>query len=572
MTQRALRRFRPLRHPLDPRNHGSASPGTPSATGRPVPPPPLRFRGPSPQWQPLDTAQRRNGAGGYAWQVDLWKQLDRFLLLGTEGGTYYAGERGLTATNVRNLRRCVEADGPRLVRRAAEISEAGRAKDNDPAVFALALGAAARDFATRREALAALPRVCRTGTHLLHFAAFVSGLRGWGPALRRAVSRWYLDREVAPLALQLVKYRQRDGWSQRDLLRLAHPIPESEAQRVLLGWAAGRLESLDALPPEAGAVAGFEKLRALAEAGSSPERADEAARLVRSHNLPREAVPTAFVREPAVWEELLPGMPLGALVRNLGNLSKYGVLATYRPDVVSRVCRRLVDRAALRDARVHPFALLAALLTYRSGHSTRGAGEWPVVPRVVSALERAFGLAFESVEPTGKRFVLGVDVSGSMGWGEVCGVPGLTPRLAAACLAMTLVRSEPDVRTMAFAHEFRPLDLGPNTLLADVAEAMDVFDFGGTDCALPMLWALENHVRADVFVVLTDNETWCGSVHPAEALRRYRAATGIPAKLVVVAMTADEFSIADPSDVGMIDVVGMDAHVPLLISEMTRMG
>jgi 60 kDa SS-A/Ro ribonucleoprotein len=517
-------------------------------------------------------AQQQNLAGGYAWKVDLWKQLDRFLLLGTEGGTYYSGERSLTAANVRNLRRCVEADGPRLVRRAAEISEAGRAKDNDPAVFALALGAAAMDLATRREALAALPRVCRTGTHLLHFAAFVSGLRGWGPALRRAIARWYLDREVGPLALQLVKYRQRDGWSQRDLLRLAHPAPESDAQQALLGWAAGQLESLDALPPEAGIVAGFEKLRALAEAGSSPERTDEAARLVRSHNLPREAVPTAFLREPAVWAALLPGMPLGALVRNLGNLSKHGVLATSRRTVVSRVCRRLVDRAALRDARVHPFALLAALLTYRNGFSTRGAGEWPVVPRVVAALERAFGLAFESVEPTGRSFVVGVDVSGSMGWGEVCGVPGLTPRLAAACLAMTLVRTEPDVRTMAFAHEFRPLDLGPKSSLAEIAEVMDVMDLGGTDCALPMLWALENRVRADVFVVLTDNETWSGRVDPAEALRRYRAATGIPAKLVVVAMTADEFSIADPDDVGMIDVVGMDTHVPLLIAEAARMG
>lgn len=129
------------------------------------------------------------------------------------------------------------------------------------------------------------------------------------------------------------------------------------------------------------------------------------------------------------------------------------------------------------------------------------------MPRVVAALERAFGHAFESVELTGRSFVVGVDVSGSMGWGEVWGVPGLTQRLAAACFAMTLVRTEPDVRTMAFAHEFRPLDLGPRSRLAEIAEAMDVMDFGGTDCALPMLWALENRVRADVFVVLTDNET-----------------------------------------------------------------
>lgn len=571
MSQRALRLFQPLKHPLDPRNDGSPAAALASAAGRPVPPPPLRLAGHRPQWQPLDTAQRRNSAGGFAWKVDLWKQLDRFLLLGTDGGTYYAGEAELTASNADNLRRCIARDGLRVVRRAVEISDAGRAKDNSQAIFALAVAAAARDFATRREALESLPKVCRTGTHLLHFASFVTLFRGWGPALRRAVARWYLDRDVASLAHQLVKYRQRDGWSQRDLVRLAHPAPADEARRKVLGWAAGRLASADDLPAEADVLLGFERLRRLAGAGPHEAQVAEAAALVARHGLPREAVPTHLLPEPLVQEALLPQMPLGALVRNLGNLSKSGVLAAHRRDVVARVCERLLDRKALTRARLHPFSLLAALLTYRSGHSNRGRGEWPVVPAVVDALEEAFQLSFRSVEPTGKRFLLGVDVSASMTCGDVCGVPDLSPRLAAACLAMTLIRTEPSVRTMAFAHEFRPLDLDGRTRLADVADAMDAMDFGGTDCALPMLWALERRIPVDVFVVLTDNETWAGRVHPAEALRRYRGEMGIPAKLVVVAMTAGEFTLADPNDVGMLDVVGMDTHVPLLVAEMARM-
>ena len=35
-------------------------------------------------------------------------------------------------------------------------------------------------------------------------------------------------------------------------------------------------------------------------------------------------------------------------------------------------------------------------------------------------------------------------------------------------------------------------------------------------------------------------------------------------------MTATEFSIADPTDPGMLDVVGFDAAVPSLISEFAR--
>jgi 60 kDa SS-A/Ro ribonucleoprotein len=52
-----------------------------------------------------------------------------------------------------------------------------------------------------------------------------------------------------------------------------------------------------------------------------------------------------------------------------------------------------------------------------------------------------------------------------------------------------------------------------------------------------------------------------------QALQLYREKMGINAKLVVVGMTATEFSIADPSDRGMLDVVGMDTSTPQLITE-----
>ena len=95
-------------------------------------------------------------------------------------------------------------------------------------------------------------------------------------------------------------------------------------------------------------------------------------------------------------------------------------------------------------------------------------------------------------------------------------------------------------------------------------------DFGGTDCALPMLDALERKIPVDCFVILTDSETWAGPIHPAEALRKYRQEMGIPAKLVVVAMVANEFTIADPEDAGMLDVVGFDSAAPALIADFAK--
>jgi hypothetical protein len=83
----------------------------------------------------------RNSAGGFAFAVDDWTRLDRFLILGSEGGSYYATEREADAENAAAVLRCIAADGARVVARIVEISDEGRAPKNDPALFALALAA-----------------------------------------------------------------------------------------------------------------------------------------------------------------------------------------------------------------------------------------------------------------------------------------------------------------------------------------------------------------------------------------------------------------------------------------------
>ena len=58
------------------------------------------------------------------------------------------------------------------------------------------------DEATRKAAYAALAKVCRTGTHLMHFAEFAQGFGGWGRGMRKAVAAWFNDnvkaKEVEP--------------------------------------------------------------------------------------------------------------------------------------------------------------------------------------------------------------------------------------------------------------------------------------------------------------------------------------------------------------------------------------
>ncbi|HKV52324.1 MAG TPA: TROVE domain-containing protein [Gemmatimonadaceae bacterium] len=534
----------------------------------------------TPQREPLPgTAQVSNDAGGYVWAVDAWARLDRFLVLGSTGGTYYAGERPLTRDNAAAVAACLTEDGPRVVRRVIEMSLSGRAPGNDPALFVLAMAASADDAATRAAALGALNVVARTGMHLFHWLEYVTAFRGWGRGVRRAVARWYTAKRPADLAYQVLKYRARDGWSHRDALRLGHPKAPSDTHHVLFRYALGmrdegREQEQRADPDVMGRIAAVRSIR-----GMSPE---QAAAVIRIYRLTREMVPTELLRHRAVWAALMDRMPLAALIRNLGVMTAVGLIAP-GSDAARAVAVRLGDRDAVRRARVHPVAVLSALAAYASGRGVKGRRTWTPVGEMVDALDAAFYLAFENVRPCGKRMLVALDVSSSMASG-VLGLPHVSCREAAAAMSLVTAASEPECRFVAFTTGTYPsrwrathgtawdvglteLTLSPRQRLDDVLRATSGLPFGGTDCSVPMLVALSHRWAVDAFVVFTDNETWAGDVHPAHALRRYREQLGIAAKLVVVAMTSTGFSIADPDDAGMLDVVGFDAATPQVVSD-----
>ncbi len=505
-----------------------------------------------------DRKQTPNNAGGFVYRVSDPDRLMRFLILGSEGGTYYVKEPKLTQDAATHVRAMIASDGLGVVRAAVKVSVDGRAPKNDPALFVLAMAASFGDAQTKAAAFAALPKVARTGTHLFHFTEYVDGMRGWGRGLRNALGNWYTGQDAKSLAYQVVKYVQRDGWSHADILRKAHPKATGTVNDILKyvvdGWPG---IGSDPHPDDALAILwAVERLKTASET--------EIVNLIAEYHLPMEVV-TTEKRTAKVYEAILPAAPITWLIRNLGTLSRNGVVADGQYSNLDMVCGKVTDADLLRKGRVHPLAILVALNTYRAGKGVRGSAEWPIVKRVVDALEAAFEKAFKAVEPAGKRFVLGLDVSASMGCPQIAGMTGITPRIGAAAMALITARTEPKSISMAFASTFKPFAIGVRESLASVVARMERMPFGNTDCALPMKWALENRIEADTFVVYTDSETWAGG-HPVAALRKYRDKMGLAAKLVVVGMTATEFTIADPDDAGMLDVVGFDTAAPAVIS------
>jgi 60 kDa SS-A/Ro ribonucleoprotein len=536
----------------------------------------------TPQSEPMRADQVKNEAGGYGWEVDNWSKLRRFLILGSEGGSYYVGERQLTQQNIGALAACLKEDGPRTVGEIAAISHEGRAPKNDQALYALAYAISHGDKETKRAAAEALPDVARITTHLYSFVAYAETMRGWGRTMRWAVSHWF-DRKPEQLAYHAIKYRQRDGWAQRDPLRLAHPSFDDAALRDVVGFMSGNVDHKHLVnytdkdgkthpihrPAKPwSASEDTDKMILGYLAATKAESAKESADLVREYKLPREALKTEHLNSTEVWGALLEtGMPMHALIRNLATMTRNGTLEDSA--LLKLVIDQLGDGEYIRKSRVHPIAVLFALRTYAQGRGYQSRGEgWTPKPKITDALDAAFYTAFGNVEPTNKKMLLAVDVSGSMmGMGHgIQGVP-LSPREAGVAMALITLNVEPDVEVVGFDTAVYAAGISSRQRLDDALNSFPRTG-GGTDCSLPMQYAIQKNKTFEGFVLYTDHQTWAGNrYHPAQALVEYRNKTGLNARCATVAMVAYAQKINDPQDAGMFDVVGFDAATPGLISE-----
>lgn len=501
-----------------------------------------------------------NNAGGYSYTISPMQQLRRFLILGTEGGTYYVSEQKLTADNAKNIAKLFDSDqGVEAVQMLHEVSKNNLAPKVSPILFTLAMAIASPRRDVKRAAVAVFGDIVRTNSHMLEFISYANGLRGWGRVLRDIVRNWYSTMTADKLAYQVAKYRNRSTWTTRDALRMAKPKPyEDNVRSAVYQWAVGK--GTNEYTPEI-LIAADE---ALNEATSS-KRVIE---LISDFGLTREMISNTHLHNPDVWNALLQAMPATAMLRNLGKMSEVGLL-TPMSTTAKTVVNRLRDPGFIHKGRLHPLAILLALTTYKAGKGVKGSLFWNPVQPVVDALEDAFYIAFGNVEPTNRSHFIALDVSGSMGWSAIANTH-LTPRDAGCALALVTARTEPNYFLAGFQDQLTQLGITAKDSLTTAIKKVSDLPFGSTDCSAPMQYALKKNMDVDAFVVITDNETYAGNIHPSQALDNYRQRVGHDVKLIVMGMTSTRISILDPQDTSGLEVVGFDASVPAVMADFVR--
>jgi 60 kDa SS-A/Ro ribonucleoprotein len=178
--------------------------------------------------------------------------------------------------------------------------------------------------------------------------------QNWGRAQRRAVSKWYTEQNPSKLAMAITKYQNREGYSHRDILRLAHPSTKDPLLCFLFDYITHGFEkAIENLnkPKETNTndsnteditdnnqqqtrsnddeeeennsqkFVTIEQLKEFIETVEKVKtstNADELVTAIKQHNLVREHMPTGMLNSTTIWSALLEKMPLTAMIRNLG--------------------------------------------------------------------------------------------------------------------------------------------------------------------------------------------------------------------------------------------------------------
>jgi 60 kDa SS-A/Ro ribonucleoprotein len=414
--------------------------------------------------------------------------------------------------------------------------------------------------AAKRKAMASISTFCSNGTKLFILCGYLKTLSGWGRSLKRSIAAFYAEKNEDQLVYQILKYRSREGWTHKDVLRLTHLRPFG-FQSDIFAFVCANEKKLEKNAFKNQMIRDYVTL--------SKIRSEELAlAFIKKYEASWEMLPTELLNNASIWKELVFSTPLTALIRNLNRLTNLGLLVEGSPIEV-HVLSQLTNVDVLKKAKVHPFNMLKYWKTYSSGKGFSGNGSWIVNARIAAAMEEAYYLSFAVVHKTNKKIFIAIDCSDSMTWSSnnIKGT-NISSREGAAAMAMTVVKTEniENVIVKGFSRDLVDLNLTKNMSLNEVMDCMKKVSPSSTNFSAPIEYALKNKIFIDVFISYTDNEVNSGK-NPTAVFKDYRDKINPRAKLIVVAFTAGKFTIANPNDRGMLDMVGFDSAAPEIMRE-----
>lgn len=477
--------------------------------------------------------------------------------MGTASGSYYAGKRELTEEFINTLKTSIALNPDRVADEIVYASD-GKSINNSAPILALVLLSMGEGREAKKAFKRIFPEVIRTASHFYEWLSYTKSMRGMGRVVQEVAIQWLSTPDTKWLAYQLLKYQQRYGFCNRDVLRLFHVRPSTEEHKELFSWVVKGWNELPAGPSS-------EVMKQIWWWEYLKRNPTETVKAIKVGGLTHEMAAPIGRMNVNAWQALFEGMPIGALLRNLGSLTEIEVLGVGKKVNLDRVEEVLNSKEYLRKGRIHPIDILKALKTYQSGGFVGMSKKtWSVVPRVVDILEKALELSFDALEPTGLTYFHALDISGSMR-GTVAGGLGIRCSEIAAVMCLAAVKAEKNYFIGGFSSNFIPLDITRNDSFVSASHKVVSNTFGSTDASSAYSYAIRHGIVADVFCFWTDGESWAGREHPHVALARYREKVNPRARAIYITLVPNSYSLGDPKDDNSFNLAGFDPSMPTLI-------
>lgn len=498
-----------------------------------------------------------NNAGGVSFSISDKDKLERFLMIGTFGGTYYASETKLTDEATKILIAMIKKSPKLVMDLTTKFLTEKRILKVDTALYVLSLLVTHAEQEIKNEAYKLITTYCRTGTQLFNFVSMVNDLRGWSKGLCNGVASWYTSKSEDDLVYQWLKYRQRNGWTHRDVLRLSHPVAKNKRQNLIFSYMVGKKAQL------------FSNTRynAFIEVQAYKEHKHDHATIIEcitAGDLTWEMVPTELLNEKDILIALSKKMPLMATIRQLNRFTIAGIFDRPTRDS-GAILVKLTDETEVKNSGIHPLFVLNAIKTYGAGRGDLSEKTWTPNQRVMDALNKTFELSFKNVETSYRNVLIAIDASGSMQ--HPATGTSMSCSQVAAGLALANLKAMPNATAITFTSMYQEADFGSRTSYDDVLTK--ITQRGSTDCAQAFQYALDKKLDLDAIIIYTDNETWAGTKESHELLAEYRRKFNKDVKVIEVAMQYNTFTNY-PNDRNTMRVVGYDSNVPELITRFIK--
>jgi len=418
-----------------------------------------------------------NQAGGRAYSLKSTHALAQLAATGCLTETFYA-RADTQLDNVLDL--CRDTDPQFIAKTALYARKHGYMKDM-PALLCAYLSTVDTDLLSQ-----VFPQVINNGKMLRNFVQImrsgVVGRKSLGSAPKRCVTDWLTNRDDDSLFRDSVG----NDPSLKDVVKLVHPRPANKTREALYAYLLGRKHTKRNLP----------KIVKQYEAFKTSDTVQEVP------NVPFQML-TSWDLDTSVWEAIIKNAGWHMIRMNLNTFERHGVFKDKK--LVKMVVDKLRDEKLIKRSRVFPYQLLMAYTMYDGMHEVK------------EALQDAMEISVSNVPKIDGKVLIFPDVSGSMGSPVTGYRQGATSAVqcvdVAALVSSVFLHHNKSAEVYPFATKVHSPNMNPRDSIITNAQKLSKYLGGGTNCAAPLYHVNQQNIKADLCIMVSDNQSWVSLKH-----------------------------------------------------------